>query len=98
MSSFDAAILEDADWLQDWLVSQGRTPYIDFEILTVTFSDGALEVDPKGDLETLLPLLRTFAAAYGYEVAPFDVETGSVSLFRSDPGRLRGRPSPEQMR
>lgn len=97
MSTFDAAILEDADRLQDWLVSQGRTPYIDFEILTVTLSDGALEVDPKGDLQSLMPLLQTFAAAYGYEVAPFDVETGSVSILRSDPGRLKGR-TPEQMR
>ncbi len=82
MSSLDAAVFEDAVRLQEWLTRHERVPYIDFEILTVTLSDGALEVDPKGDLESLAPLLKSFASAYGYSVAPFDVDTGTVSLRR----------------
>ena len=54
MSSLDAAVFEDAGRLQEWLVSHQRTPYVDFEILTVTLSDGALEVDPMGDLKSLM--------------------------------------------
>ena len=83
MSSLDAAVFEDAGRLQEWLVSHQRTPYVDFEILTVTLSDGALEVDPKGDVQSLMPLLRSFGKAYGYDVAPFDVESGTVSLKKA---------------
>ena len=92
MSSLDAAVFEDADRLQEWLVSHQRIPYVDFEILTVTLSDGALEVDPKGDLASLRPLLEEFAAAHGYRVAPFDVETGTVSLKKEF---LRNAPRPD---
>ena len=83
MSSLDAAVFEDANRLQEWLASHQRKPYVDFEILTVTLSDGALEVDPKGDLESLRPLLEAFGQAHGYDVAPFDVETGTVSLKKA---------------
>ena len=93
MSSLDAAVFEDADRLQEWLVSHQRTPYVDFEILTVTLSDGALEVDPKGDLKSLMPLLESFGQAHGYDVAPFDAETGTVSLKKAS---LRNTSGPDE--
>ena len=92
MSSLDAAVFEDAGRLQEWLVSHQRTPYVDFEILTVTLSDGALEVDPMGDLKSLMPLLERFGQAHGYDVAPFDVETGTVSLKKAS---LRNASGPD---
>ena len=70
MIGLDAAMFEDAEALQEWLANNGFAPYVDFEILTVTLSDGGLEVDPMGDLKTLLPFLREFAARHGYEVQP----------------------------
>ena len=91
MSSLDAAVFEDADRLQEWLVSHHRRPYIDFEILTVTLSDGALEVDPKGNLKSLMPLLEEFGEAHGYAVAPFDVETGTISLKKESLRNTTGR-------
>ena len=81
-SSSDAIVFEDADRLKDWLSSREQTPYIDFEILTVTLSDGALEVDPMGNADRLEPLLRQFAQMHGYVVNPFDPESGTISLLR----------------
>ena len=78
----DAIVFEDADRLQSWLSKREQTPYIDFEILTVTLSDGALEVDPMGNTERLVPLLQQFAELHGYVVNPFDPESGTISLLR----------------
>lgn len=83
--SFDATPFEDADRLQDLLADCDFLPYIDFEIITVTLSDGALEVDPKGNLPALLPHLRDFAGRRGYRVCPLDPDTGTVSLLRTAP-------------
>ncbi len=82
-SSSDAAVLQDAERLQNWLARNEQTPYIHFELLTVTLSDGALEVDPMGNMEALLPLLEEFARANGYEVNPFDPDSGTISLLRN---------------
>jgi len=83
-STPDAAVVfEDAEKLQDWLARHEQRPYVDFEILTVTLSDGALELDPMGNAETLRPLLEDFARDNGYSVNPFDPETGTISLLRS---------------
>ncbi len=82
MTGLDAVIFEDAEALQEWLANNGFAPYVDFEILTVTLSDGGLEIDPMGGLKILLPFLREFAAHHGYEVQPLDPETGSISLLK----------------
>ena len=74
--------LQDAENLQDWLARHELRPYVDFEILAVTMSDGALELDPMGNAETLRPLLEGFAQDHGYNVNPFDPEAGTISLMR----------------
>ena len=82
MTHTDPNVFEDAGRLQDWLATHERTPYVDFEILTVTLGDGAVEVDPKGQVEDLIPLLEGFARLNGYDVGPFDPDSGTISLFR----------------
>jgi hypothetical protein len=82
VSQQDAAVLEDRDRLEHWLAAQGFTPYVDFEILTVMLEGGAVEIDPMGRLDVLLPALEAFAARHGFLVAPFDPETGTVSIVR----------------
>ena len=82
MTSTSGAIFEDAERLSQHLADQGFRPYEDFELLTVTLSDGALEVDPYGQLEKLQPHLESFGNALGYRVFPFDPESGTISLRR----------------
>ncbi len=84
MAALSGAIFEDADRLQEHLLAAGLRPYEDFEILTVTISDGALEIDPCGRLETLIPHLERFAIERGYWCFPFDKVTGTLSLVRCD--------------
>jgi hypothetical protein len=78
----DAAVLEDRDRLEAWLAAQGFVPYIDFEILTVGLQPSFVELDPKGNLATLVPALETFAAEHGFLLEPFEPDRGTVSLFR----------------
>ena len=82
MTATNGAIFEDAERLSQHLTDQGFRPYEDFELLTVTLSDGALEIDPYGQLEKLQPHLESFGNALGYRVFPFDVESGTISLRR----------------
>jgi hypothetical protein len=82
MTTLSGRIFEDAEELREYLADRGLRPYEDFEILTATISDGALEVDPCGNLEELRPHLEAFANRLGYWVFPFDPETGTVSLVR----------------
>ena len=79
-----SAIFEHADRLQDWLHDRKKTPYVDFEILTATLTDGILEVDPMGNADGLMPLLEEFADANGYLVGPFDPGTGTISLLPAE--------------
>jgi hypothetical protein len=83
MHSLDAEIFQDAERLEDALAESNFVPYIDFEIITVTLSDGALELDPKGNLKLLMPALEAFAEDNGYRVRPFDPDMGTISLTRS---------------
>ncbi len=80
MTALSGAIFEDAERLSQHLADQGFRPYEDFELLTVTLSDGALEVDPYDQLEKLRPHLESFGNALGYRVFPFDSESGTISL------------------
>ncbi len=82
MTATNGAIFEDAERLSQHLANQGFRPYEDFELLTVTLSDGALEVDPYGQLEKLQPHLESFGNALGFRVFPFDPESGTISLRR----------------
>lgn len=82
MAALSGAIFEDAERLSHHLADQGFLPYEDFELLTVTLSDGALEVDPYDQLEKLRPHLESFGNALGYRVFPFDSERGTISLRR----------------
>ena len=82
MTALSGAIFEDAERLSEHLEGEGFRPYEDFEILTVTLSDGALEVDPCGRLEELRPYLESFGEERGYVLFPFDPETGTISLHR----------------
>ncbi len=82
MTATNGAIFEDAERLSQHLADQGFRPYEDFELLTVTLSDGALEVDPYGQLEKLQPHLESFGNALGFRVFPFDPESGTISLRR----------------
>ncbi|HLU47358.1 MAG TPA: hypothetical protein VK116_04715 [Planctomycetota bacterium] len=84
MTRLDGTIFGDAEKLQEHLAAQGLRPYDDFEILTATIADGALEIDPCGRLEILGPHLDSFAATFGYWVFPFDPVNGTVSLIRID--------------
>ena len=86
-STPDAAVLADAERLQEWLVGHEQRPYVDFEILTVTLSDQALEVDPMGNAQALVPLLERFAARHRYDVGPLNPETGTISLLRNTASR-----------
>lgn len=80
MNGLDAIAFEDAERLEEWLSANELTPYVDFEILTVTLSDAAVEVDPKGNPGRIARLLEDFGARYGYDVLPVDPDTGIVSL------------------
>ena len=80
MTALSGAIFEDAERLSHHLADEGFHPYEDFELLTVTLSDGALEVDPYDQLDKLRPHLESFANALGYRVFPFDSEKGTISL------------------
>ena len=82
MTNLDATIFEDAARLEQWLADCDFVPYIDFELITVTMSDGALEIDPKGNVKRLSPYLEKFAGQNGYTVEPLDPERGTVSLLR----------------
>ncbi len=82
MAALIGTIFEDAERLSHHLADQGFHPYQDFELLTVTLSDGALEIDPRDQLEKLRPHLESFGDALGYRVFPFDSERGTVSLRR----------------
>ena len=82
LSQKDAAVLEDRERLEAWLNARGLVPYIDFEILTVSLEEASVELDPMGNTDRLLPHLDAFAAAEGFDVLPFDPETGSVTLLR----------------
>lgn len=89
MNSLDATVFEDAESLKEWLAENGLVPYADFELLTVTLSDGALEIDPMGNQARLLTYLRRFALLWGYRVQPFDPETGSISLLKAHTSNQR---------
>lgn len=84
MIRFCSSIFEDAESLLEHLAAQGFRPYVDFEILAATISDGVVEVDPHGELEKLRPHLETFARAQGFWMLPFDPESGTISLQRED--------------
>ena len=78
----DAAVLEDRDRLEAWLAQQGFVPYVHFEILTVGLETSFVEVDPKGNVRTLLPALETFAAQHGFLLEPFEPNRGTLCIFR----------------
>lgn len=82
MTALSGAIFEDAERLSQHLAEHGFRLYADFELLTVTLSDGALEVDPYDQLEKLRPHLESFGTALGYRVFPFDSDSGTISLRR----------------
>ena len=82
MTRLGGAIFEEAERLRDFLAERGFRPYRDFEIVTVTLSDGALEIDPFGQLERLRPTLEAFANARGFWLLPFDPYAGTLSLVR----------------
>ena len=80
MRSPGAAVFEDAESLGEWLADSGLVPFIDFEILTVTLDDAAIEIDPIGEPDRLLPLLRTFAEAEGFALFPFEEDVGTLTI------------------
>jgi len=91
MYGLDSAVFEDAERLEAWLADRGLRPYVDFEILGISPSDAALEVDPKGAVERIASFLEVFARRSGYTVAPFDPEHGTISLSRDRAQALDGR-------
>ena len=80
MRSPDAAVFEDAESLGEWLADSGLVSFVEFEILTVTLDDAAIEIDPIGEPERLLPVRREFAEAEGFAVFPFDEDVGTLTI------------------
>ena len=80
MTTPEATVFEDADRLSVWLAKHYLVPFVDFEILTVTLDNAAIEIDPKGDLERLLIALRRFADEEDFAVFPFDEDTGTLTI------------------